>query len=442
MDIANVPTKLGGAFVAALFALTLWGVQPAQGAIQVVPGSVFMFRDIRGANDVGIAQGDRFQFGADIVGGSATTFLGATYGPQDFFIVSPAQLPCGPLTVDPNFCSRTTDSANVLGTTTNPITRLQPWTISFENLTDPLLAVSGPSLTGTDVVVPFPKNVTISNSGLTPTISWTIPNGFVPDGFRVQIFDRDTFRPGTTAADVIQTQILLPTATSFTIPAGVLQANGHYDINLQVVETRPNDVTPDPNDHLPFTGNPSILVRSNSFFDFSPLSGGPPDIHLPTIVNGVYNFSVTDVGPTSVTFIDPLLAIGYDYAIGAGDPNFASVLLPTGIGDNLFDLFLWNGTSFFDSGINLVGGVQFFFAALGVDRFEIRGIEASAGLDPANPTAFITGLTFVSSGNFTGTMTPLTVDVPTNASEPSTLVLIAIALLGFVALGRRRISGR
>src|SRR5205814_2644379 len=140
------------------------------------------------------------------------------------------------------------------------------------------------------------------------------------------------------------------------------------------------DVTPDPTDHLPFTGNPSILVRSNSFFDFSPLTGiGPADIHLPTIVNGVYNFFITDVGPTSVTFIDPLVAIGYDYATGAGDPNFASVLLPTGIGDNQFDLFLWNGTSFFDSGINLAGGVQFFFDALGVDRFEIRGIETSAG---------------------------------------------------------------
>jgi hypothetical protein len=27
-------------------------------------------------------------------------------------------------------------------------------------------------------------------------------------------------------------------------------------------------------------------------------------------------------------FIDPLVAVGYKYAIGAGDPEFASVLLP------------------------------------------------------------------------------------------------------------------
>jgi MYXO-CTERM domain-containing protein len=346
------------------------------------------------------------------------------------------------LTVNRNFCARTTATANVLGTTTNPTTRLQPWTLTFQNGPDSL-QVQGPPLAGTDAVVPFPVNVTISNSGLTPTISWTIPNGFVPDGFRVQIFDRDRLIPNTGQADIIQSQNLAPSATSFTIPGGVLQPNGHYDINFQVIETRLNNATPDPTDHLPFTGNPSILVRSNSFFDFSPLSGvGPADIHLPTIVNGVYHFSITDVGPTSVTFIDPLLAIGYDYATGAGDPNFASVLLPTGIGDNLFDLFLWNGAGFVDTGINLAGGVQFFFDALGVDRFEIRGVETSAGLDPANPTAFITGLTFVSAGDFTGTMTPLTVDVPTNASEPPSLPLIAVALLGLVALRRRRTSGR
>lgn len=32
------------------------------------------------------------------------------------------------------------------------------------------------------------------------------------------------------------------------------------------------------------------------------------------------------------------LAIGYDYATGAGDPLFASVELPIGIGDSLYTL--------------------------------------------------------------------------------------------------------
>ena len=34
-------------------------------------------------------------------------------------------------------------------------------------------------------------------------------------------------------------------------------------------------------------------------------------------------------------------------------------------------------------------------------------IEVSAGLDPANPEAFPTELTFVAAGTFTGTMKPL-----------------------------------
>ena len=37
--------------------------------ISLVPNTVNMFRDTRGANDVGVASGDRFQFGADIVVG-------------------------------------------------------------------------------------------------------------------------------------------------------------------------------------------------------------------------------------------------------------------------------------------------------------------------------------------------------------------------------------
>src|SRR5271166_3479839 len=51
----------------------------------------------------------------------------------------------------------------------------------------------------------------------------------------------------------------------------------------------------------------------------------------------MFHFSIGSVGPSSVTFIDPKVAIGYDYAIGAGNPNFASVLLPN-VGGGHFDL--------------------------------------------------------------------------------------------------------
>ena len=201
---------------------------------------------------------------------------------------------------------------------------------------------------------------------------------------------------------------------------------------MQLIDTRG-----DPAAFLATGNNAHILRRSSSFFNFTPLEGsGPPNVFLPTVVNGVYNFAITNVGPTSVTFIDPFLAIGYDYAIGAGNPAFASVLPPTGIGDNMFDLFLWNGVAFLDSGIDLVGGVQYFFGAAGVEQFSIRGIEEAAGLDPNDVTAFITGLTFISEGSFTGTMTPLVVaiDVP----EPGTLALIFAGILALTGCRRFR----
>ena len=78
------------------------------------------------------------------------------------------------------------------------------------------------------------------------------------------------------------------------------------------------------------------------------------------------------------------VTIGYDYAIAPGDPNFAAFILPTGIGDNLYDLYLFNGTEYFFKA-QVTGGDPYFFDPGGVDRFRILGIEASAGIDPSDP---------------------------------------------------------
>ena len=150
--------------------------------------------------------------------------------------------------------------------------------------------------------------------------------------------------------------------------------------------------------------------RSRTFFQFttSGTQETPPTVYLPIVdTNGVYSFIVT-TETNQTYFIDPDPAIGYDYAISSGGANFASVVLPKA-GDDRFDLYLFDGTKWVFQAV-LASGVPYDFGGAGVPRFRISRIEPSAGLDPTNGTAFISGLTFVAGGFFTGSMTALTVD--------------------------------
>lgn len=151
--------------------------------------------------------------------------------------------------------------------------------------------------------------------------------------------------------------------------------------------------------------------------------------------SGKYTFNVQVVAGVPI-FIDPTVAIGYDYAIGAGDPRIGQVRLPNNIGDNLYEVILPDGTTF-----TLNGGDLFDFTTHGfvdgVDRFSVHGIETSAQLDPNDAGAFNTQLVFLGSGSFTGTMRAITQDVP----EPFTLGLFGLGLAG-LAMARRRGRGR
>lgn len=138
-------------------------------------------RETFGVNSLGFFQGSVDSFGAQVVpNGLDGTRIFATQDGVRF--PNTSSFACTSLTTSPNNCgiSRVFDS-----------TLSGPWQLTFLNGPDQASA-NTPSLTPSAVAsaAPFPVNVTISGTGPTPTLSWTVPQGFTPDVIRVDIFDK------------------------------------------------------------------------------------------------------------------------------------------------------------------------------------------------------------------------------------------------------------
>jgi hypothetical protein len=301
------------------------------------------------------------------------------------------------------------------------------WTFDLFNGSDTLTVASpSPGSVGT---VGLATDLMMTANGTTPTFSWTNPIG--ADVIKVSIYDLESRQSDTGLADRIFIQTIPNNGNSFIIPAGVLEDDHLYSVSIQADVVYTSGTNPSGSSQAG-----AAASQSQAFFDFS--TGDFPvgaDVFLPsTDTTGgvpIFNFNNPVVAGT-VSYYDPLVAIGYDYKTGTGDPNFASVILPN-IGDGLFELLLHNGTDFVLAAI-LAANVEYFFEPGGVDMFRILGIEVSAGLDPANAQAFVTGLSFVSDGRFTGTMTPIVAPVPL----PAALPLFASTMIGLGFFGWRR----
>lgn len=424
-----------------------WLVRPSVSAITVE--STFQFRDVRSANSVGFTPGDRVTFGVNVTpngdndgdgfadsNGSApptrVQVSGVGRPAQDLFFRSFNRFVRSPEFLDGTGpFGRDTRGGKTLTITNGPFREV----------------VLTPNVVDVDAN-PFVENMSLTGSGVTPTFNWTVPDDADFDTITIKIFDLENFvgeggQGGAGVASIAFIQSLSPVDTSFTVPAGVLLPDHLYSVSIELDDQR----TPQPE----FT---PLESRSRSFFDFSTalldVPGNAP-VFLPTVDptgtsvgTPIYSFDI-DVVDGQTVFIDPFFAIGYDYEIGAGDPLFASVLLPD-IGDGEFELWLFDmADNPFNTGITILANTLFDFTtelgafgigAEGLDKFRILGIETTAELDPIDTTAFVTGLTFVGDGTFTGTMTPIVVFVP----EPGTLAIFGLGLAGLAYARRRQMA--
>ncbi len=393
---------------------------------------VFHYRNNAGPNSVGFGTGPELIFGAINV-------VPNPKGEDDGVVVSPFEttgvarqngvevdLSFVPSGFNPNQMAAGVDyDPNLTG----------EWEFTFTNGPDTLV-VNTPSV-GDIPEVDRVTNLRITSGAntTTPTFQWDPVAG--AEDYNVSIYDLRTrtdtgfaFRLDTSGGDD-------PNDLIYTVQDGLLDSDGLYSFSIQSRILRDSGTTPS---GTPLAG--SALSQGRTFFDFTLVDlPGEGDLFLPEVdtSTGVPTFNFNNpVLANQIQFYDPLVAVGYDYEIGLGNPNFASFILPE-IGDSLFDLYLYD-----DSISNYVfssmvsAGDEYFFGTDGVDRFRILGIETGAGLNPEDPTAFVTGLSFVSSGQFTGTMKAITqeVDELTPVPVPPSIALL-LGGFGLLAGGSR-----
>ena len=185
------------------------------------------------------------------------------------------------------------------------------------------------------------------------------------------------------------------------------------------------------------TGVYRFEVRSDAIVGSNPYNPVLPS--NPGSGDGAWEFVNVPVSNTQPVWFDPEVAVGYIYQVNGAGPLISSVILPQGIGDGRYDVYVWENGDWKLLQGNVLGGQSFSFGTA-VDRFKVLGIEPSAGLNPASPIAFSAGLTFDQNG--TVNLSQQAISVMTAVPEPATYAMMGmgLAMLGVVARRRRASS--
>ncbi|AMJ95134.1 hypothetical protein AVL56_13035 [Alteromonas stellipolaris] len=170
----------------------------------------------------------------------------------------------------------------------------------------------------------------------------------------------------------------------------------------------------------------------NGESEFTPLM---PDEDVEVGEESEFVFTLPEVEAGETIWFDPDVSTGYTYTAGNGG-QFASVTAPTLLSVNDADGYL---ITFTDSlGVEetkaLMAGQTLDFP-FPVTTFTLTGINEDLMLDPTDPTAFVTGVSFEDTGSYTVSQAAI-ITSTTSVPAPSSIAIFLLSLVG-ISLARK-----